>query len=203
MHRYLAGRIKDKPDNSNRRFAIAAGMNYTVSKGPFPFWGAPAKEQAKTLSSKKGDFASGRLSEFRLAELYLKKSGRGNPKSCWQLAYTGSVGSQSLMGIPHVHKLRDTLEAAKLWPFETGLRSLDEEALAETKTLICEIYPSAVDVTPEPGEIIDRAQVRTIANYYSELDAKGTLGACFGAPDSLDTGKIEQIEQEEGWILVK
>ena len=42
MHEMLAARIKEKPDNDSRqRFAVAAGMNYTISKGPFPFWGVP------------------------------------------------------------------------------------------------------------------------------------------------------------------
>ena len=43
MHAHLAAKMKDKPDNSNPRYAIAAGMNYAISKGPFPFWGAPAR----------------------------------------------------------------------------------------------------------------------------------------------------------------
>ncbi|MEL7481335.1 MAG: hypothetical protein AAGJ29_07225 [Pseudomonadota bacterium] len=58
MHTYLAGRMKDKADNTNPRFAVAAGMNYTISKGPFPFWGAPARDQATTLSGTKGVFGA-------------------------------------------------------------------------------------------------------------------------------------------------
>ncbi|MEL7481334.1 MAG: hypothetical protein AAGJ29_07220 [Pseudomonadota bacterium] len=136
-------------------------------------------------------------------ETYLKSSGIAQPKSCWQLAYTGSVGSQSLTGIPHVHRLRDMLPNAQVWPFETGFRPLTEDDLDGTQTLICEIYPSAVPVEPESGEVIDRAQVRTIAHHYWELDQRGRLGSYFGPPDSLDTGILPQIEGEEGWILVK
>lgn len=203
MQRFLASKLKDKPDNTNPRFAIAAGMNYKISGGPFPFWGAPARDQVKTLTAKKESFEGKTLSEYRLAETYLRETIKAKPKSVWQLAYTGSVGSQSLTGIPHVHALLSDLPNATLWPFETGLVALDEDKLDGIQTVIAEIYPSAVPVSPDEGEIIDRAQVRTIARHYCDLDEKGRLAPLFGPPDSLDTGKIAQIEAEEGWILSK
>jgi len=203
MHTYLAGRVKEKADNSNARFAIAAGMNYAISKGPYPFWGAPKRDQATQLSGTKPNFTDGPLAEFRAAERYLKDAKLGNPKSCWQLAYTGSVGSQSLLGIPHVHKLRTETKGTRLWPFETGLTEMTEEALNDTKILIAEIYPSLVEVVPEPGEVLDKAQVRAIAHHYCDLDGKGDLGRCFAAPDSLNTGILSTIDIEEGWILGK
>ena len=203
MHSHLASKLKDKPDNSNARFAIAAGMNYKISGGPFPFWGAPARDQAKTLAAKKGDFDLGALPEYRLAEAHLRETTKAKPKSVWQLAYTGSVGSQSLTGLPHIHSLLRTLSKARLWPFQTGLAQQSEETLENVQTLIAEIYPSTLDVKPEKGETLDRAQVRTMAYHYCDLDRKGHLGALFGPPDSLDKGKIAQIEAEEGWILPK
>ena len=203
MQSFLASKLKDKPDNTNARFAIAAGMNYRISQGPFPFWGAPARDQVKTLAGKKGDFTDNTLPEYRLAEQHLRDTLKAKPKSVWQLAYTGSVGSQSLTGLPHIHDFRQTLPNAKLWPFETGLAALDEEALDEVQTLIAEIYPSTLTVSPEKGEILDRAQVRTIAHHYCDLDNKGRLGVLFGPPESLKIDKIEQIVDEEGWILSK
>ena len=208
MHRFLSAKLKDKPDNSNARFAIAAGMNYKISQGPFPFWGAPARDQVKTLGAKKTSFenatlAHNRLAEYRLAEQHLRDTLKAKPKSVWQLAYTGSVGSQSLIGIPHIHKLLTTLPDATLWPFQTGFNRLDEEALEGIKTVIAEIYPSALQVTPAKGEVLDKAQVETIARHYCDLDGKRRLGPLFGPPDSLDRGKIAQIEAEEGWILSK
>ncbi|MEM9667742.1 MAG: hypothetical protein AAF950_02365 [Pseudomonadota bacterium] len=203
MQAHLSTKMKEKPDNSNPRFAVAAGMNYAISKGPFPFWGAPKRDQVKTLSGTKGDFENGTLPEFRETENYLKAQKLGNPKSCWQLAYTGSVGSQTLTGIPHIKALRETIEGARLWPFETGFKPLDEESLTEISLLICEIYPSAIDVVPEAGEVVDRAQVRAIAHHYSDLDKTGRLAGYFAPPDSLEEGKIGSIEAEEGWILVK
>lgn len=203
MQGFLATKMKDKPDNSNARFAIAAGMNYKISQGPFPFWGAPARDQVKTLTAKKGNFETGSLPEFRIVEEHLRKTIKAKPKSCWQLAYTGSVGSQSLTGLPHIQALLETLPGAKLWPFETGLAPLTAEALDGVKTVIAEIYPSALNIETEDGEILDKAQVRTIARHYCDLDEKGQLAPLFGPPDSLDAGKIGQITAEEGWILSK
>lgn len=203
MQRFLASKLKDKADNSNARFAIAAGLNYKISQGPFPFWGAPARDQVKTLSAKKGEFSDDTLAEYRETERHLRATSKARPKSNWQLAYTGSVGSQSLTGLPHVHHLVGTLPGAKLWPFQTGLVALDEENLEGVRTLITEVYPSSLTVTPEKGETQDRAEVRTLARHYCDVDGKGRLGTLFSAPDSLERGKIAQIEAEEGWILPK
>lgn len=203
MQAFLASKLKDKPDNSNARFAIAAGMNYRISEGPFPFWGAPVRDQVSTLGAKKGNFETGLLPEFRLAEQYLKASSKVAPKSVWQLAYTGSVGSQSLTGLPHIAKLLETLRDAKIWPFQTSFAPLCDNSLKGVKTLICEIYPAMVKADPAPGEILDKAQVHALARHYWNLDEKGQLAAKFGPPDSLDAGKITEIEAEEGWILPK
>ena len=201
MHELLAAKFKDKPDNSNSRFAIAAGFNYKISEGPFPFWGAPKRDQVKTLGPKRPDFENAVLPEYRMTELAMREAGIGNPKSSWQLAYAGSVGSQSLLGIPHVHALRRDLPNARLWPFELGFGDVTEETLKDVQTVIAEIYPSALDIVPEKGEILDRAQVRTMAMHYAALDQRTRLEACFAAPNSPDTGKMLGITAEEGWIL--
>ena len=86
------------------------------------------------------------------------------PKSIWQLAYTGSVGSQSLTGIPHVHGLRETWTESRIWPFEfDATEPLTEESLSGVSVVMTEIYPSLIKVKPETGETADAAQVRGIA----------------------------------------
>lgn len=201
MHELLASKLKDKPDNSNARFAIAAGLNYAVSKGPFPFWGAPARDTVSTLASTKPDFKTGSLPEFRRVEQHLKATTKTAPKSIWQLAYTGSVGSQSLTGIPHVKGLRDTFETARIWPFEFESGKMDEDTLSGVSIVIAEIYPSLVEAKPESGEVPDAAQIRGIARHYEELDAKGRLTGGFSTENTLDDTEILQIQAEEGWIL--
>ncbi len=202
MQGYLASKVRERPDNSNARFAIAAGLNYAISKGPFPFWGAPARDQVSTLAGKKTGFPDDApVAEYRHAEQHLRATRRAQPKSVWQLAYTGSVGSQTLLGIPHVHALRETWKNARIWPFETGMKPLDEETLEGVDVVMAEIYPSLVPAKPGPGEVADEAQVREIAGHYCDLDTKGRLGALFAGPEGLDPARISQIEQEEGWIL--
>ena len=201
MHEHLASKLKDKPDNSNARYAIAAGMNYAISKGPFPFWGAPARDVVSTLGSTKPDFTDAPLPEYRLAELHLRDAKLGQPKSVWQLAYSGSVGSQSLTGIPHVHGLRQAWPEARIWPFELGTGPLDEENLAGVKVVMAEIYPSLIKPRPESGEVADAAQVRGIAHYYAEMDEKGLLSGAFSTAKGLEPVQNTKIQAEEGWIL--
>ncbi|MGA1342259.1 MAG: hypothetical protein ACO33A_04300 [Hyphomonas sp.] len=204
MHALLAARYKDKPDNNSRpRFAIAAGLNYTISKGPFPFWGAPPADKATTLSTTRTEFTPDKaLAEFRLAEQHLRSVPGASPKSCWQLYGAGSVGSQSLTGIPHVHALRQAWPNSRIWPFEIGEGGpLTPEILEGVEVVIAEIYPSLVKPNPEKGEVADEAQVRQIARYYADLDEKGTLGARFSTAKGLSPDQIALITGEEGWIL--
>lgn len=201
MHAHLSSKMKDKPDNSNPRYAIAAGMNYAISKGPFPFWGAPARDVVSTLSDKKPDFDGQPLPEFRIVESYLRDHKLGQPKSIWQLAYSGSVGSQSLTGIPHVHGLRNTLPDVRIWPFEFENGEMSDENLEGVKVVITEIYPSLVNEKAPAGQTLDEFQIREIARHYSELDEKGGLTGPISTGKSLDERKIMQIQAEEGWIL--
>ena len=201
MQAHLATKLKDKPDNSNARYAIAAGLNYAISKGPFPFWGAPARDVVSTLGATRPDFEGESLAEFRLCENYLKEKKLAQPKSVWQLAYSGSVGGQTLTGLPHVHALRETWQGARLWPFEFGETPLSAEALEGIDVVMAEIYPALVKAKPEKGEVADEAQVREIARRYADLDEKGTLSALFSTGKSLSPEQIRDVIEEEGWIL--
>lgn len=204
MHAMLASRYKDKPDNNSRpRFAIAAGLNYTISKGPFPFWGAPPADRATTLAATKPDYPEGgAVAEFRLAELQQRGKPGASPKSCWQLYGAGSVGSQSLTGIPHVHALRQAWPKARIWPFEIGEGGpLTADMLDGIDVVIAEIYPSLVPAKPEKGEVPDEAQVRQIARHYADLDEKSRLGPLFSTGNSFSPEQMGVITTEEGWIL--
>ena len=198
---HLASKLKDKPDNSNARYAIAAGLNYAISKSAFPFWGAPARDVVSTLSATRPDYDGGSLPEYLICENYLKEKKIGQPKSVWQLAYTGSVGSQTLTGIPHVHALRQAWPTSRIWPFELGTEALSAEALEGIDVVMAEIYPALVKAKPEKGEVADEAQVREIARHYADLDEKGRLAAAFSTAKSLSPEQNRHITEEEGWIL--
>lgn len=201
MYAHLATKMKEKPDNSNARYAIAAGMNYAISKGPFPFWGAPTRDVVSTLAATRPEFEGAALAEYRHCENYLKEKKIGQPKSVWQLAYAGSVGSQTLTGIPHVHALRQAWPTSRVWPFELGTEPLTRDALEGISVVMAEIYPALVKAKPEKGEVADEAQVRQIARHYADLDEKGTLAAAFSTAKSLSPEQNRDVAEEEGWIL--
>lgn len=204
MHAYLASKVREREDNANARFAIAAGLNYAISKSSHPFWGAPKKNVVSTLSMKKGDFsAPGSLPEHRLCEGWIKQNFKANPKSVWQLLGAGSVGSQAMLGIPTVAYLNARIEKSVIWPFQTGFRPLTAEALKSVSCVFAEIYPSTVEIAQNPGETLDESQVRTLSKHLQLLDSAGELGSAFGPPDSLSEAEIHKITAEEGWILAK
>lgn len=204
MHAHLTSKVKERDDNSNARFALAAGLNHAISKGPHPFWGTPKKDVVSTLSMKKGDFSSpGSLAEHRICEGWIKANFKANPKSVWQLLGAGSVGSQAMLGIPSVSYLRERIAHSAIWPFETGFRTLTPEMLENTHCVFAEIYPSTVPVAPKPGEVLDEIQVKMLSERLESLDSAGELADAFGPPDSISDGEIHRITAEEGWILAK
>ena len=200
MYMHLADTIKDEQNNANNRFEVAANLNAKMAGDASPFWGVTSQRHvAPSLAAKKP--AQMPLPEFRIVEQYLRSRKLGSPKSVWQLAYIGSVGSQSLMGIPRVHKLQQKFPQARLWPFETGFQALTPSDLQQSKIVIAEIYPSLVNPRRKENEPLDKSQVRAIARHYWEMDKSGTLSAAFAPPDELNTEDLSIINAEEGWIL--
>jgi hypothetical protein len=197
LHAFLAKEVKDKPDNSNNRFQVAAMMNRTISGGPFPFWGCPPRDTLTTLQPKKGrPHGDDDVPEFRHAERIAKGA-----QPVWKLYTSGNVGSQALMGIPVVKRLKDAFGASlALWPFETGWKTLTEADLDGVAIVAAEIYPSLFAATAAAGEVKDATQVRATAEHFLALDEKNQLGAVFG-PKADQAGHAEAVVQEEGWIL--
>ncbi len=181
LHGWLADKISDAPDNANNRFAVAGAINLLLSgpgKACGPFWGCPKARPVPDLPSLKTvDYAALGLTEKRQVE-------RENPpaKPVWQLLGAGSVGSQALLGIPVVHRLARTFNAA-IWPFE-----------APRDLTLAEVYPSLLSsaVTAAADPIPDRAQVRLLARALFNLSQRGQLGPLLATPP---------IAAEEGWIL--
>jgi len=194
----LGKRVVDKPTNVNNRFNVAAQLNRLLTDGPFPFWGAPAKDVQTTLSATKSrPHGPDDLPEFRHAELLAKGAA-----SIWKTYYNGSVGGQAIMGIPVVRRLKAARgEAARVWPFETGFRPLTEADLAGVDVILAEVYPSLLKPQGATGEIKDMVQVRTLAEHFARLDEANKLGALFGPPKGAAADVVLDAEREEGWIL--
>ncbi len=203
MWAFLASNVVDKPNNTNNRFQVAAKMNRLMTNEARPFWGAPASDAQTWLSTTKPASHGDDLPPVsRRAELATQGKGKAGAKTVWQLMGAGTVGGQVITGIPVVKRLADELGAkAAVWPFTTGWKALTPADLEGKEAVICEIYPSLQDAKPEPDEVLDRAQVRTLCDLYARLDEQGKLGELFAAPQDAAPELVEMVEREEGWIL--
>ena len=190
--------VKDKADNTNNRFGVGSEINRRMTGGPFPFWGCPPKDALTTLQPKRTRaHGPDDLPEFRHADLAAKGAA-----SIWKLYYNGSVGGQAILGIPAARRLKLARgEAVKVWPFETGFKTVTEADLAGVEVVVAEVYPSLYKAQPQPGEVKDQAQVRVTAEHFARLDETGKLGAAFTIGKTAAADVVLDAETEEGWIL--
>ena len=190
--------VTDKADNTNNRFGVASEINRRLTGGPFPFWGCPPRDTLTTLQPKKlRPHGPSDIPEFRHAELAAKGA-----SSVWKLYYNGSVGGQTILGIPMVRRLKQARgDRMKVWPFETGWKALSEGDLAGVEVLLAEVYPSLFKPTPVAGEVKDLTQVRAVAEHLARLDEANKLGALFAPDKATAADVIVDAQHEEGWIL--
>ena len=189
----ISGLVRDDQRGFvNNRFEVAASLNGRLAdRGRF--WGCPRSARRAGLEMTKRAMRDGSLAEFRVTERRIP-----GPKSCWQLFYNGSVGSQALLGIPVLASLRDDprlASASAVWPFETGA-TLPARIPGRARIVHAEVYPSSIAALPAPGEVKDAAQVRTLARHFLARDSAGALEADFAAP-----ALYADAWPEEGWIL--
>ena len=193
----IARLVEDGEDNRSNRFEVGATLNQRVSNGNFPFWGCPVGLVHDHLGPKHHN----RHQDEGLAEKRLIDCRMTGAQPCWKLAYTGSVGSQSLTGIPVVRQLRhDPAWAgrAQIWPFETGLRQPDEAQI-----VFAEVWPSwwRRDIRADYGPPNDRAQVRSVAGIFAAANRAGELAGWFAGDPTLTAEQRHQVETEEAWTL--
>lgn len=197
--RYLYEHIADNAANKNNRFEVATAINRQLTGDKAPFWGCPVSRQSSFLSMRRPEeMLRHGFEEFRIAELQC------SAQSVWKLLYAGSVGSQVLTGLPYLYQLisDNTLsDASRVWPFETGLRALDQEILQDVTVLHAEIYPSLLELKASHGEIKDRLQVQMLAKHFAGLDETDGLCELFAGLQTLTITERDIVEQEEGWIL--
>jgi hypothetical protein len=192
--------VTDDEENQNNRFEVAASFNRRISGQPFPFWGCPEKVRSRWISEKK---ARPHLAEFRLTDQRAKYTSP-SIQPVWKLFGPGSVGSQALVGIPCVARLRDDMtlgQRSAVWPFETGFAQLEPRSKRERLILYAEIFPPLFKPDLGPGEIKDEAQVRDLVERLKAEDERGELAEWFAGPSELSKDDRRKIVSEEGWIL--
>ena len=198
MWAFLAANVVDKKDNTNNRFAVANKMNRLMTDQARPFWGSPPKDVQRWLASTKpAEHGLDVPPVLRHAEVAAKGS-----KPIWQIFGNGTVGSQAIVGIPAVGRLKAARgDALKVWPFETGYRALTAADLEDVEVIAAEVYPSLVKAEPLPGDTKDLAQVRALCQHFAKLDEAGKLAAAFGPAKDTAADAVLDAEREEGWIL--
>ncbi|MGH7365489.1 MAG: hypothetical protein ACREK9_03690 [Candidatus Rokuibacteriota bacterium] len=197
----LAALIRDEPDGANNRFEVAGRLNREIRAacgGRFrgPFWGHPAGRRFPHLDpTRPRPFPTRFVSDGRLVERRLAARRIQSP---WKLFTRGAVGSQTLVGLPAVHRLlTDPALAprALLWPFETEW----EAAIGRHAIVIAEIWPSLVDCRRQPYPIKDACQVAATRDWA--LDHPDALARSLARPPDLTDHEEHTCRKIEGWIV--
>jgi hypothetical protein len=203
---HLVAQIEDGERNQNDRFGVASRLNARIGPGPGPFWGCSAGAETSFLQRRRKDRwefpyplpAGGKLERLRECE----KRMRGVQET-WKLLGAGSVGSQALLGIPVVARLRRRPALAArshVWPFETGFTT--ERLRGDSPCIVhAEIWPGSVPLDSGLHPVRDAAQVLTLARQLAILDSAGELPTWFREPAGLDASSRAACIGEEGWIL--
>lgn len=171
---HLASSITDTARNRNNRWEVASDFNRRL--GQHRFWGSPPSQAGEHLPTHKPlGLPADRAAEIRLRSLGLR------PFSSWQLLGAGSVGSQSLTGIPVVHHVRNhpaLVARARVWPFETGLTRAPAGDRSDA-IVVAEVWPSAIGFEHMAHPVKDARQVMALAHHFDDLRRAGSLGDAF------------------------
>ena len=144
---------------TNNRWELAGEINARFP-GTGPFWGnGRLKHDVPHLPRTKAGYGGHGLPDRRAADLVC---GGFSP---WQLAGAGAVGSQVIMGMPMLARLRRRFGAdLAVWPFEP----------ADAPIVLAETYFSLVPRAHLTDHAIkDAAQVALYARAFSALDVDG------------------------------
>jgi precorrin-8X/cobalt-precorrin-8 methylmutase len=211
---YLRDQIRDdneslsgrKPTNRSNRFEVANTFNSLLSlssDSPGPFWCTPNEGRYSYLPQYQPPqpFQSAQGFAIPARRFTDMRARSGTP---FRLFGHGSVGSQTLTGIPRLYELRFAPELSLrsvVWPFETGWATKAAWLGQGTSIVHAEIYPSVT--TPLEDPIKDRGQVRAMWDWARNLDLQDLLWFEFARPLDIDPGSPEDIAVQltEGWIL--
>ncbi len=169
--------------DSNNRFDLAGEIN-AMFPGVGPFWFNGLQRDIAHLPRKGLDRRDHGMAEKRMAEVQAKGA-----FAVWQLAGAGAVGSQVIMGLPMLARLRRRFaDELRVWPFESP----------DAPIAIVEIWPSliakAVDATKPATHIKDAHQVLLLARTLSVIPAD-TLRSLLDVPPNPE-GSILGLGQQ-------
>lgn len=206
----IRDRISDDQGNHNNRFKVAGELNALAdNRHEGPWWGVPASQSSHHLNPCSPRFPWENNDGVRLNRLRVTEKRLTGVQESWKLFGIGSVGGQTMVGIPYLHDLRldaGLSEHIRIWPFETGFTS-DPYHEIELGTVVAEIWPGIVEqqvqiaMEEDPDQVRDQAQVRCLCQWLAEQDERRLLRSHFQPPLELGAKELRCCELEEGWIL--
>lgn len=201
----LRNLIQDDNRNRSNRFQVASNLNEQINPASIqgPFWGRPVNGNAADLrrleSTRYHDLPRDTLQMFRIVEERMKRCGK-RPFSVWQLFGNGSVGSQTLLGLPRLYDLthdKDLVLHSAVWPFETENWGL---SFKKCPLIVhAEFWPGAIEVDPSLHDVKDASQVLSYLAWAAKNDNEGTLEGYFNPLKPTDPERDRA--KKEGWIL--
>lgn len=198
----LSTLIEDYPNNRNNRFAVAAGLNARLhAPTPGPFWGTPPSRQTTHFRSTAPRFPFVVNETLTLPRLRCTETIARSAQETWKLFGAGSVGSQTLLGIPFIHRLMTEpffVPHTDIFPFTWHFTP---SMSSPRRLVIAEIYPTLTPLALDPTLIKDQSQVRNTALHFAELDQNRALMERFAPPPALSPDSWQACVNEEGWIL--
>ena len=168
---WFEARIEDAP-HENNRYDIVAQINRDHG-GKGPFWGTTFQNRVFDGLARNKDVYANPFPDKRACEEQAKGA-----FTCWQLAYSGAVGSQVIMGLPVLARLRREFPVA-VWPFET----------LDAPIAFVEIWPSLTAGAAPEGMIKDAWQVSEISRQVAAMSADFLAQV------------LDVQAPEEGWIF--
>jgi hypothetical protein len=200
----LSGLISDEPDNRNNRFDAAASLNRRCGDHPGPLWGCPAGAPRPWLPARSPRYPYTARHGPMLEKLRWTEKRQPGTQPVWKLFGAGSVGSQCLMGIPYVLRLRDDAElsaVSRIWPFETGFAEPGaSRPPGEPFVMHAEIWPTLAPGRNAVAAIKDEDQVRAMVAWLRSLDDRGWMEELLRTPPGLSVRALHEVLSEEGWI---
>lgn len=174
---WLDERIIDD-QKENNRFDVAGAINAKF-EGIGPYWGNGLQRDIPQLPRKGLAREHHGFEEKRVVEQRAKGA-----FSVWQLSGAGAVGSQVLMGLPVLSRLRKRFSGkVAVWPFEP----------LDTPITLVEIWPSlyksSINAGPYGHWITDAAQVHVTAQIIRKMSFNALA-------QTLDVPRTN-----EGWIF--
>lgn len=174
---WMAEAVTDDARNANNRLDVADQINARFDP-PGPFWSHPVGKTPTHVPFRKPPHEGFPFTERRQVEQVAKGA-----STCFQLFGNGAVASQTLLGLPRLHALKQHFgDAVAVRPFEDRTAPI----------IMAEVYPSILSAEIKArqalDEILDATQVRVLAEAFAALPS-----------DRLDA-MLREGDREEGWI---